>query len=44
MVHEDLFDCGVVVINTAQLHLTKPEFRFSTSSNPAQGMSEICWK
>ena len=33
---------GVVVINTAQLHSTKPELRFYTGSNPARGMSKIC--
>ena len=32
---------GVVVITTAQLHATKPEFRFCTGSNPARGESEI---
>ena len=32
---------GVVVITTAQLHLTKPEFRFCASLNPARGVSEI---
>ena len=33
---------GVVVITTAQLHLTKPELRFCAGSNPARGVSEIC--
>ena len=33
---------GVVVITTAQLPSTKPEFRFCASSNPAHGVSEIC--
>ena len=33
---------GVVVITTAQLHSTKPEFRFCAGSNPASGVSEIC--
>ena len=38
----DLYSsCGVVVINTAQLHSTKPELRFCAGSNPARGMSEI---
>ena len=32
---------GVVVITTAQLHLSKPEFMFCASSNPARGASEI---
>ena len=32
---------GVVVITTVQLHSTKPELRFCTSSNPARGVSEI---
>ena len=32
---------GVVVLTTAQLHLTKPELRFCAGSNPARGMSEI---
>ena len=33
---------GVVVITTAQLHSTKPEFRFCPGSNPACDVSEIC--
>ena len=33
---------GVVVITTAQPHLTKPELRFFAGSNPAHGVSEIC--
>ena len=33
--------CGVVVINTAQLHSAKPELRLCTGSNPACGMLEI---
>ena len=33
---------AVVVITTAQLHLTKPEFSFCTGSNPACSMLEIC--
>ena len=32
---------GVVVINTAQLHSTKPELGFFAGSNPACGVSEI---
>ena len=32
----------VVVITTAQLHSTKSELWFSTTSNPAGNMSEIC--
>ena len=32
---------GVAVINTAQLHSTKPELRLCTGSNPARGVSEI---
>ena len=32
---------GVVVITTAQLHLTKSELRFYAVSNPACGVSEI---
>ena len=32
---------GVVVIASAQLHLTKPELRFCAGSNPARGVSEI---
>ena len=32
---------GAVVINTAQLHLTKPELRFCTGSKPACDMLEI---
>ena len=32
---------GVAVINTAQLHSTKPELRFCADSKPARGMSEI---
>ena len=31
----------VMVINTAQLHSTKPELRFCAGSNLARGMSEI---
>ena len=34
--------CCVVVITTAQIHSTKPDLRFCTSSNPAYGISEIC--
>ena len=32
---------GVLVINTAQLHSTKPEYGFCTGSNPARGLLEI---
>ena len=32
---------GVVVMTTAHLHSTKPEFRFCAGSNPARGVSEI---
>ena len=32
---------GVVVITTVQLHLTKSQLRFCTSSNPAHGLSDI---
>ena len=32
---------GVVVISTAQVHSTKPEFRFWAGSNPARCVSEI---
>ena len=32
---------GVVIITTAQLHLSKPELRFCAGSNPARGVSEI---
>ena len=32
---------GVVVITTAQLHLTKPELTFCAGSNPACDVSEI---
>ena len=32
---------GVVVITTAQLHLTKPELRFCAGSYPARSVSEI---
>ena len=38
MVH---WRCGVVIITTAQLHITKPELRLSKGSNPARGVSEI---
>ena len=31
----------VIVITTAQLHSTKPEFMFCAGSNPANGVSEI---
>ena len=33
---------GALAITTAQLHLTKPEFRFSAGFCPAHGVSEIC--
>ena len=36
-----LWTRGAVAIATAQLHSTKPELRFSVSSNPARGVSEI---
>ena len=32
---------GVVVITTAQLHLTKPELKFCAGSNLTCGVSEI---
>ena len=32
---------GVVVITTAQIHLSKPELRFCAGSNPAHCVSEI---
>ena len=32
---------SVVVITTAQLPSSKPEFRFCAGSNPAHGVSEI---
>ena len=32
---------GVVVITTAQVHLSKPELRFYADSNPAYGVLEI---
>ena len=32
---------GVVVINTAQLHSSKPELRFCAGSNPGRGVLEI---
>ena len=31
----------LVIITTAQLHLTKPELRFCEGSNPVCGMSDI---
>ena len=37
----NLWRRGVVVIPTAQFHLTKPQLRFCASSNPARGVSEI---
>ena len=36
-----LWCLGVVVIAAAQIHSTKPELRFCTSSSPARGVSEI---
>ena len=36
-----LWRCGVVVITIAQLHLTKPEFRFCSDSIPARNR-KIC--
>ena len=35
------YENGLVVITTAQLHLTNPELSFCAGSNPACGMSEI---
>ena len=32
---------GVVVMNNAQLHSTKPEFKFCSGSNPALNVMEI---
>ena len=40
LIIEILLRCGVVVISTAQLRLTKLELRFSTSSYPIRGVSE----
>ena len=41
--YKTLWRHGVVVITTAQLPSTKPEFRFCTASNPNTcGESEIC--
>ena len=37
----NLWRRGIVVITTAQLHLTKPERRLCAGSNPARGVSEI---
>ena len=34
--------CGAVVINIAQLHLTKPEVRFCASSNTLCNVWDIC--
>ena len=36
-----MWHCGVVVITTAQLHLTKPEIRFCAGSNPGCSVSKI---
>ena len=36
-----MWRCDVVVTTTAQLHSTKPEFRFCADSNPARGVLEI---
>ena len=43
LVHDHMRRGGrcAVVITIAQLHLTKPELRFCTGSNPARGVSEI---
>ena len=38
---QHLCHCGVVVITTTQLHLTKPELRFCSRSNPTRGVSKI---
>ena len=38
---QEMWRRGVVVMNTAQLHLTKPQLRFCAGSNPACGLSEI---
>ena len=40
-VKQHLWHCGVVVITTTQLHLTKPELTFCTGSNPARSVSQI---
>ena len=42
MINDTLWQLGVVLITTAQLHSTKAELRFHAGSNPAHGMSEIC--
>ena len=39
--YSDLWRHGVVVITTAQLHLTEPELWFCAGLNPARGVSEI---
>ena len=36
-----LWQRGVVIITTAQLHSTKPELRLYADSYPARGVSEI---
>ena len=36
-----MWRCGVAVITTAQVHLTKPELRFCAGSNPTRSISEI---
>ena len=39
--HLPLWRRGVMVINTVQLHSSKPELRFCACSNPARGVSEM---
>ena len=36
-----LWHHGIVVITTAEIHLTKPELRFCADSNRARGVSEV---
>ena len=41
MVSKEVATKNLVVVTTAQLHLTKPELRFCAASSPAGGVSEI---
>ena len=41
MVSKEVATKNLVVITTAQLHLTKPELRFCAASSPAGSVSEI---
>lgn len=37
-----VYDPGVVVFTTAQLHSSKPGLRFQAGSNPVHGLLDVC--